>query len=406
MQKMNFQDLQDAVTNCKNSEFYRHKFAEVSDRINCMEDFQLLPFTTKSEIRSTNPREFVAVDPKRIRRVHSSSGTKGSPSMTFYTDNDLVRWSGHLQRAFRSVGLQPGDVFQNMVGFGMFSGGLGFQAAAESYGLMAIPIGPGNTERQVKFLIEFEVKAFIAISNYIPILIEYLRKHGVHPQKDLKLKAIFIGAEPFNPKEKQEWSKYFGVPILGIYGMSEIEGPGIAYEDGNQPGMAICDDDFFIEIIDPESDKVLPVGTIGEIVITTFRREAMPLIRFRTGDVSRLISIPHSDELRLDYVTHRLDDMVIIRGVNIFPDEVEKILLSIPQIYPFYELILDENDNVSIRISLKDIVTSAGKIKKSIKSEIKKWLYLNVTVEWMPVSYFLNKTGKRISVIDKRKIKT
>lgn len=405
MQKIKIQDLQNTVTYCKNSEFYRHKFADVSDRINCIEAFQSLPFTTKSEIRNTDPNEFVAVDSKRIRRVHSSSGTKGSPSMTFYTDNDLARWSNHLQRAFRSVGLQPGDTFQNMVGFGMFSGGLGFQTAAEDYGLMSIPIGPGNTERQVKFLIEFDVKAFIAISNYIPILIEYMRKHGVHPRKDLKLKAIFIGAEPFNPKEKQRWSEYFGVPILGIYGMSEIEGPGIAYEESNQPGMAICNDDFFIEIIDPESDKVLPVGYVGEIVITTFRREAMPLIRFRTGDVSKLISIPHSDDLRLDYVIHRLDDMVIIKGVNVFPDEVEKILLSIPEIYPFFELILDENDNVTIRVSLKDIVTSRGEIKNRIQSEIKKWLYINVTIALVPVSYFLDKNGKRISVIDNRKIK-
>lgn len=403
---MNIKDLQDTLIYCKNSFFYRKKLEGYTNQIHSLEDFQTLPFTTKEEIRNSNPKDFVAVDSRRIRRVHSSSGTKGYPSITFYTDKDLYHWSNHLQRAFQGVGIQPGDVFQNMVGFGLFSGGLGFQTAAEDYGLMCIPIGPGNTERQVQFLIDFGTNALIAISNYIPILIEYMRKHGINPRNDLKLKAIFIGAEPFNPKEKQKWSEFFGVPILGIYGMSEIEGPGIAFEEYGKPGMRICSDDFFIEILDPESDKVLPVGSEGEIVITTLRREAMPLLRFRTGDVSKLIGHPSETsfrKLRLDYVTHRIDDMVIIKGINVFPQEIEQILLSFLDIYSFFEIIIDKNDKVTVRVSLKETQVDLGSIEDNIKSTIKKWLFINVSIEWVPISYFLEKKGKRTMVIDHRK---
>ncbi len=406
---MNVQDLQATVNYCQNSKFYQHKLAGLRCRIHSLKDFQALPFTTKSEIRAVNPLKLVAVDMDLIRRVHTSSGTKGTPSMTFYTDSDLSRWSGHLQRAFKSADLRPGDVFQNMVGFGMFSGGLGFQSAAEDFGLMVIPVGPGNTERQVKFMIDFEVKAFIAISNYIPILIEYMQMHGINPRKDLKLKAIFIGAEPFNPKEKQKWSAFFGVPILGIYGLSEIEGPGIAYEERGVSGMTVCDDDFYIEILDPESDRVLPIGCEGEIVITTLRRDAMPLLRFRTGDVSKFIGdsslMTGYCNLRLDYVTHRLDDMVIIKGVNVFPDEVEKIVLSFSEIYNFFELMIDENDKATLRVSLKDSAVTTDYVENRLKSEIKKWLFINISVEWMPIAYFLGEKGKRISVKDNRKFK-
>lgn len=403
---MNISDLQNAADYCRNSNFYRRKLAGYPHAISCIEDFQALPFTTKTEIRKTNPMEFVAVAPECIRRVHSSSGTKGLPSMTFYTDRDIVRWSDHLQRPFRSAGLHSGDVFQNMVGFGMFSGGLGFQTAAENYGLKVIPIGPGNTERQIRFLIDFKVNSFISISNYIPIMIEYMRMHDIDPKKEMRLKAIFIGAEPFNPIEKKKWSEFFGVPILGIYGMSEIEGPGIAYEEAGLPGMCICTDDFYVEILDPYSGKVLPIGSEGEIVVTTLRREAMPLLRFRTGDISRLIRDSSKNgirSIRLDYVTHRIDDMVIIKGVNIFPDEMERIIHSFSEIYHFFEMVVAKNDEMKIRLSLRDVGSDISLIEKHLESEIKKWLFINVSVEWMPVSYFMEKNGKRISVIDNRK---
>lgn len=402
---MEIQYLQNAVKYCRNSKFYQLKLAKFSNNIYSIQDFQALPFTKKSELRNCDPMELVAVPPKCIRRIHTSSGTKGMPNITFYTNKDLSRWSIHLQRAFRSAGLKPGDRFQNMVGFGMFSGGLGFQTAAEEYGLMVIPIGPDNTERQVQFLIKFKVSAFIAISSYIPIIIEYMRDHNINPRTDLSLKVIFIGAEPFNPIEKQKWFDFFGVPVLGIYGMSEIEGPGIAFEENGIPGMCICNDDFFIEIIEPHSNKVLPIGEEGEIVVTTLKRNAMPLLRYRTGDVSRLIypnlSKNHSSDIRLDYITHRLDDMVIIKGVNIYPEEVEKIILSFSEVYNFFEMIIYENDKVTIRLSLSSRVV-VNDIEKKIKLEFKKWLFINISVEWVPISYFMEKKRKRVTIIDNR----
>lgn len=403
---MHLKQINSALNRALSSTFYKKKLGKFHGRIESWDDFYQIPFTFKNEIRNSDPFDFITMPLSLIRRVHSSSGTKGTPSLTFYTDNDINTWHKHLHRAFKIAGLEPGDIFQTIVGFGMFSGGLGFQLAAESYGMMTIPIGTGNTERQVDFLKKFKVNGFITISSYLPVLINYMKEREIDPKSEMKLKAILIGAEPFNPSEKKEWEEFFGVPILGIYGMSEIEGPGIAYECPNGNGMHIIDEDFYIEIVNPQTGEPLPYGQEGEIVVTTLSRECMPLIRYRTGDISCIRKIQCCDEkeiLKLDYVRRRTDDLFIIKGINVFPDEVENIIYEQEHINNTFQILIESGDRVTLLLSTNDRNVDKNAIARNIINEIKKWLYFSVSIKWVENEDLLRNTGKRKYVIDNRK---
>ena len=252
----------------------------------------------------------------------------------------------------------------------------------------------------------YKVNSFVTISSYLPILANCMKKEGIDPKRDLSLKAIFIGAEPINLQERDELSLYFGVPILNIYGLSEIEGPGIGYECKYGGGMHICNDDFYVEIIDPKTGICLPYGQEGEIVVTTLNRECMPLIRFRTGDISRIYyeKCPCCDEnvLKMDYVKRRTDDMFIIRGVNIYPNEIENIIVNIPEIHNAFKIVISKNDTLTLRLAYRENGKTKDIIEKHIISEIKKWLFITVNIEWIDIEDIIDYRGKRSFVIDER----
>lgn len=399
--------LREKILYAINSEFYKNKFNHINYSNLESLDFKSLPFTTKDELRGTPLLSTLAQPMESVRRVHSSSGTKGLPTFTYYTEKDLFYWSTHLHKAFKSGGLSSGDIFQTIVGFGLFSGGLGFQMAAESYGMTVIPAGTGNTERQVKMLKEFCVNSFITISSYIPVLKHYMESIGFNPKLELNLKVIFIGAEPFNPQEKNIWEDFFGVPILGIYGMSEIEGPGISYECPSGNGMHICEDDFYVEIIAPNNGSLLSENEEGEIVVTTLKREAMPLVRFRTGDISKIYHqicpCCGRNVLKMDYVRHRTDDMFIVKGVNVYPHEIENIIFRIQEVHNAFKIIISNDSSVKLQLAYIGESHRKKEVEAFVKSEIKKWLYITTSIEWSNIGTLLNSLGKRVLVIDERR---
>lgn len=397
------------LSHCHNSTFYKNLFKNFSyaKGIQNIEQFQKLPFTTKNDLRSNSSFDFLATPRSQVRRIHSSSGTKGKPTIVFYSDADIKQWHEHLQRAFAMAHLESGDVFQTIVGYGLFSGGLGFEQAAEQYGMSVIPIGMGNTEKQVEFLINYKVNSFITISSYLPILAEYMTANHIQPKRDLNLKAIFIGAEPFNIRQRETLKAFFGVPIISIYGMSEMEGPGVAVECPYERGMHLFTDSYFAEIIDTVTQEPLNEGEEGELVLTTLSRECMPLVRFRTGDITKLYkdscNCRSEYEWKIDYVRKRVDDMFIVKGVNIYPNQIQDILLNYKEIEPYLQIKIEQNDIVTLIISIKESANiKREQCELSILREIKTWFNISVKIAWVPLDNFINHTGKAKMVIDER----
>ena len=403
--------LNETLLKSQNSVFYKSLFGQIKDipyPISSIEQFQKIPFTTKQDLRERSPFDFLTTSFSEVRRIHSSSGTKGCPTIVFYSDHDLDVWDKHLAYCFEISGLSPGDVFQTINGYGLFSGGLGFQRAAEKYGMTVIPIGMGNTERQVQFLQRFKVNGIITISSYLPILANYLLRSKIDPKKELSsLKAILIGAEPINTSLKNDLSAFFGVPVLSIYGLSEVEGPGVAVECVHGGGMHILSDSFYTEVIDPNSLCPLPYGEEGELVITTLDRECMPLVRYRTGDITTISLNSNCCEsiypLKMDYVNRRIDDMVIVRGVNVYPYQIQEIVQTHSKwINPFFQLIIDPGDNLSLLLSAKQSKRDLQSLETSIKNDIKEWLSLRMSIVWKEDSYFMSSKGKAKPIIDNR----
>lgn len=312
--------IQYSINRAMNSVFYKKLWK--NSPIELFQDisydkFVNIPFTQKSDLRKSDPYDYLSTPISKVRRIHTSSGTKGTSTISFYSDNDLKKWSEHLARSFRFAHLQPNDIFQTIVGFGLFSGGLGFEYAAEQYGLSVIPIGMGNTSNQINFLKDFKVKAMVTISSYLPILVAEMKRKGIDPKSQMSLQSVLIGAEPFNEKIRPELEDFLGAKTYSIYGMSEVEGPGVAAECDFHTGMHLFSDSFYPEIIDPVTCELLPFGEEGELVLTTLDRECMPLIRYRTGDITSFKEgqCPCGcDYIRISNIKSRCDDMFIVKG--------------------------------------------------------------------------------------------
>lgn len=399
--------LQCSVERASHASFYSKLLKENNiskASINTITDFRKIPFTTKSDIRGNVPSAFLSTPMSCVRRVHSSSGTKGNPTISYYSDSDIRIWQDHLCRAFRMAGLKEGDVFQTIVGFGLFSGGLGFEQAAEQYGMTVIPIGMGNTQRQVEYLKMFHVNGIITISSYLPILANYMKQHSINPKSELQLKAILIGAEPFHERTRDELREFFGVPILSVYGLSELEGPGVAVECPKGNGMHVFTDAYYPEIIDPVTGKVLGENCQGELVLTSLKRECMPLLRYRTGDITSLYRTKcecmSEFEWKIRYVFNRSDDMLIIRGVNIYPSQIKDIVYMYDCIYQNLQIIIQKDDDITLKIANKSS-NNIENVEKGIIRDIKNWLNITVKIEWVLIEYF-DIIGKSICVIDKR----
>jgi len=383
LQKLQLERLQQTVRHCMNAQFYRDKFQQLGitpDDIKSLDDVRKLPFTSKDDLRENYPFGLACVPLKDCVRLHSSSGTTGNPTVVLHSQRDLEEWANAVARCLWMVGSRPEDVFQNSAGYGMFTAGLGFQYGAEKVGMLTVPAAAGNTLRQIKFIRDFGTTVLHAIPSYASRINEVMLEQGVDPQRDTKLRVLCIGAEPHSEEQRQRIEQQLGVKAYNSYGISEMMGPGVAFECPEQNGLHIWEDYFIVEIIDPVTLEPVPDGELGELVLTTINREAMPLLRYRTRDLTRILpgDCPCGrHHLRLDRLQGRSDDMIILKGVNIFPIQIEKILLKFKELSTDYFITIEtkeEGDVMTVEVEISQMFTDDYSRLKSLEREITRQL--------------------------------
>ena len=417
IRELQLQRLQATVRHCMNSPFYKKRFEEIGlkpEDIKSLDDLKKIPFTTKQDLRDTYPFGMASIPLKDCVRLHSSSGTTGNPTVILHSQKDLDEWANAVARCLWMVGLRPDDVFQNSSGYGMFTGGLGFQYGAERLGMLTVPAAAGNSLRQIKFITDFGTTAIHAIPSYVTRLKEVMDQQGVDPQRDTKLKTLIIGAEPHSEEQRKRIEKMMGVKAYNSFGMSEMCGPGVAFECKEQNGLHIWEDYYIVEIVDPETLEPVPEGEIGEMVLTTLNREAMPLLRYRTRDLTRILG--HDcpcgrHHVRLDRMKGRSDDMIVLRGVNIFPIQIEKILMQFKELSTNYLITLTtdgDNDNMTVEVELEELFTDdysrLEKLTKDITRALKDEILLTPRVKLVAKGTLPVSEGKAVRVVDKRKV--
>ncbi len=414
--KLQTERLRETMQQCMKVPFYAKKFAEMGvtpDDIKSPDDVRRLPFTTKQDLRDTYPFGLAAVPLSECVRLHSSSGTTGNPTVILHTQRDLDEWANQVARNLWMVGLRPDDIFQNSSGYGMFTGGLGFQYGAERLGMLTVPAAAGNSLRQIKFIKDFGTTAIHAIPSYLNRLYEVMQEQGVDPKKDTKLRVFAIGAEPHSEEQRQRIEKMFGVKAYNSFGMSEMCGPGVGFECQEQNGLHFWEDYYIVEIVDPETLEPMPDGEIGELVLTSLRREAMPLIRYRTRDLTRVLgrTCPCGrNHVRLDRMKGRSDDMIVLRGVNIFPIQIEKILMKFPEVGANYLITLtteDNNDQMTVEAEVNESTDDYVKLRAlegEIRHQIGDEILLKPKVRLVSKGTLPVSEGKAVRVVDKRKV--
>ena len=415
IEALQLERLQLTLKRCMNSPFYKKRFEEShlkpSD-INSLSDLQKIPFTTKQDLRDNYPFGLAAVPMDEVVRLHSSSGTTGTPTVILHTQKDLDEWANAVARCLYMVGLRRGDVFQNSSGYGMFTGGLGFQYGAERLGMLTVPAAAGSTKRQIKFITDFGTTALHAIPSYASRLYEVMQEMGIDPQRDTKLRTLVIGAEPHSEEQRRKIERMLGVKAYNSFGMSEMCGPGVAFECPEQNGMHIWEDYYIEEIVDPVTLEPVPEGEVGELVLTTINREAMPLLRYRTRDLTRILpgECPCGRyHKRLDRMKGRSDDMMILKGVNIFPIQIETVLMQFEELGTEYLITLtneEANDLMTVEVELKDFSDDYSRLQaltREITRQLKDEILLTPVVKLMPKGYMVKQEGKAVRVRDLRK---
>ena len=417
IEALQLERLQATVQHCMNSPFYRKRFEEAGlkpEDIKTLDDIRRIPFTTKQDLRDTYPFGMASVSLRECTRLHSSSGTTGTPTVILHTQKDLEEWAAQVARNLWMVGLRPDDVFQNSSGYGMFTGGLGFQYGAERLGMLTIPAAAGNSIRQIKFITDFGTTALHAVPSYVTRLYEVMQSMGVDPRRDTKLKVLAIGAEPHSEEQRRRIEEMMGVKAYNSFGMSEMCGPGVGFECQEQNGLHFWEDYYIVEIVDPETLEPVPDGEVGELVLTSLCREAMPLLRYRTRDLTRVLgrTCPCGrNHVRIDRMRGRSDDMMVLRGVNIFPIQIEKILMTFPELASNYLITLttdEDNDNMTVEVELEELFTDdyrrlqnlTNRIQRALKDEI----LLTPHVKLLPKDSLPVSEGKAVRVVDKRTV--
>lgn len=416
IEKLQLERLQKTVEHCMNSPFYKKRFEEIGmtpQDIQSLDDLQRIPFTTKQDLRDNYPFGLASVPLEKTVRLHSSSGTTGNPTVILHTQKDLDEWANAVARCLHMVGLRPGDVFQNSSGYGMFTGGLGFQYGAERLGMLTVPAAAGNTKRQLKFITDFGTTALHAIPSYVTRMYEVMEEMGMDPRRDTKLKTLVIGAEPHSEEQRRRIEEMMGVKAYNSFGMSEMCGPGVAFECQEQNGLHIWEDYYIVEIIDPDTLQPVPEGEVGELVLTTINREAMPLLRYRTRDLTRILpgECPCGrHHKRLDRMKGRSDDMIILKGVNIFPIQIETILMQFKELSSNYLITLqtqDSNDEMIVEVELENLFTDDYGRLQSLTREITRLLKDEILVtpyvKLVPKGSLPVSEGKAVRVKDLRK---
>lgn len=416
IEQLQLERLQKTVNHCMNSTFYSKRFKENNlkpEDIKSIDDLRRIPFTTKQDLRDTYPFGIASVPLEKCVRLHSSSGTTGNPTVILHTQKDLDQWANAVARCLWMVGLRPQDVFQNSSGYGMFTGGLGFQYGAERLGMLTVPAAAGNTLRQIKFIKDFGTTAVHAIPSYVVRLFDVMQEQGIDPRKDTKLTTLIIGAEPHSEAQRKRIEDMLGVKAYNSFGMSEMCGPGVAFECKEQNGLHIWEDYYIVEIVDPQTLEPVPEGEVGELVLTTINREAMPLLRYRTRDLTRILPGECACgrlHKRLDRMKGRSDDMIILKGVNIFPIQIETILMKFKELSTDYLITLetkDENDAMIVEVELNnemftDDYGKLQKLTKEITRMLKDEILITPDVKLVGKGSLPKSEGKAVRVKDLR----
>ncbi len=402
----------------ENVPFYRDQFDKLGlkpEDIRSVDDLSKLPFTYKQDLRDNYPYSLFAVPQDQVVRIHASSGTTGKQTVVGYTQKDLDVWAEITARALVAAGGSKNDFVHISYGYGLFTGGLGLHQGATALGASVIPVSTGNTKRQIQIMQDFGSDILCCTPSYALYMGETVREMGIDP-KTLKLRAGIFGAEPWTEHMRQEIERMLAIKAYDIYGLSEIMGPGVSYECSEQSGMHINEDHFIAEIIDPDTDEVLPEGTMGELVFTCITKEALPLIRYRTRDIAMLTREPCScgrTFIKMTKPAGRTDDMLIIRGVNVFPSQVESVLLQFSGTTPNYQLIVDRVgalDTLDVQVEMDenmtfDAVRLIEKREKEIRGALESTLGIAAVVHLVSPKTIARSEGKAKRVIDKRCLK-
>ena len=417
LEKMQLAQLKDTIGRAGKSFYYSKTFKEKGLNVNSVKslnDINKFPFTNKDDLREHWPYGFIAVPKEELVRMHSSSGTTGRATVVFHTANDIAVWANLLARCMYMAGMRKSDVFQNMMTYGLFTGGLGFHYGAEKIGALVIPAGAGNSKRQIQLMMDFATTAIHVIPSYALHLSIVFTELKVDPRRDTKVKIAFLGAEPHTEKMRKKIEEIYGYKAFNSYGLSEMNGPGVAFECPYQEGMHIWEDSFLVEIIDPNTLQPVADGVEGELVMTTLRREGMPLLRYRTKDLTRIIPEPCAcgrTHRRIERIKGRTDDMLIIKGSNIFPMQIEKKLMEISGVGTNFLIILDRegfNDSLTVKVEVNKKYFSGDMqqldaLRKKIVEELKSEILVTPKVDLVEPDSIPKGEGKAVRVIDNRK---
>src|ERR1700722_16756345 len=394
----------------RNSQHYRARFDRAGlhpDDLKTLSDLSKFPFTVKKDLRDAYPFGMFAAPREKIARIHASSGTTGKPTVVGYTQNDIEMWANCVARSIRAAGGRAGDICHIAYGYGLFTGGLGAHYGAEKLGCTVIPISGGMTERQVTLIQDFKPRIIMVTPSYMLSILDEFRRQGVDPRTSSLAIGIF-GAEPWTNAMREEIQQDFDMHAVDIYGLSEVIGPGVASECvETKDGLHVWEDHFYPEIIDPETGDVLPEGTEGELVFTSLTKQAMPTIRYRTRDLTRLLPGTARTMRRIEKITGRTDDMIILRGVNLFPTQVEELILGVPALPPHFQLHLSRSgrmDTMTVHVERRPDATKADAEAAGahLATQIKNTIGVSTAIVVEPPDTIERSMGKMRRIVDER----
>ena len=397
------------------SPFYQRKFADNNinpDDVKSLADYSKIPFTYKQDLRNEYPYGLLAVSKEEIVRLHASSGTTGTATVILHTKADIENWADLMARSFYAAGVRRSDILQNMAGYGMFTGGLGIHYGSERLGCLTVPAGPGNTSRQIQFVKDFGTTVVHIIPSYALHVASYLKEHNIDP-KSLNWRIALIGAEPHTEETRQKVEKFLGLKAYNSYGLSEMNGPGVAFECTEQKGMHLWEDAFLAEIVDPETNEPMPDGEIGELILTCLNRRGMPLLRYRTRDLTRFLPGQCKcgrTHRRIDRILGRCDDMLIIKGVNVYPMQIERVLMSMPEVGENYIIELYKDgpiDQMRVKVEIReeyfrDDMRVLRALQSKIAAALRDEILFSPKVELVENNSIPRSEGKAKRVLDLR----
>jgi phenylacetate-CoA ligase len=418
LRKHQLRKLREQVKHCyNNSTFYQKKFKNAGlkpGNIKTLEDIQKIPFTVKNDLRDNYPLGMLAVKPVDVVEIHASSGTTGNPIIGAYNINDMEAWEELMARSIYTTGGRKEDLIHIAYGYGLFTGGLGFHYGAHRIGAMAIPVSGGMTQRQIKLMKDLGATVLCCTPSFAVYLAEAMAKAGVDPKKDLKLRIGLFGAEPWSSKIRERIEADLGIEAFDVYGLTELCGPGVSIECSEHNGLHIWEDHFIVETINPETGEVLSPGEEGELVFTTLTKMGIPMLRFRTRDIS-VIETEKCEcgrtHARMTRIRGRSDDMLIIRGVNVFPSQVEIAVMSFPELAPYYQIVVDRPgalDTFAVKLELTENASKHKKLdtntlKRNIQGKIHSIIGLSADIEIVKCGELPRSEGKAKHVLDLRK---